>query len=215
MIEGLNPCKAHNPQPGRRSEPARRRGDPHNPRNRAEIDPAGLRNVRVDNPRYPQMRPEQVCGFASAPMLDDTNVCGYAGNSRTPARPIGARAVTWTADNRPRSETLGQADSVMVPKARTPQLKNARRTTPGTPFEGASRASFSVCEGDRMEKTQDTLAPRWLRPDTWQQLTGMSHGQTYRALWSGELRAVQIGKAWYIRESEIEDYFARNGKAAA
>lgn len=60
-----------------------------------------------------------------------------------------------------------------------------------------------------------TLAPRWIRPARWQQLTGMSHGQTYRALWSGQLHAVRIGHAWYIDADEIVSYFARNASSAA
>lgn len=61
-----------------------------------------------------------------------------------------------------------------------------------------------------MQETE--AAPRWIRPKRWQQLTGASHGETYRAIWSGDLRAVQIGRAWYIDASEVDAYFERNGR---
>jgi hypothetical protein len=55
--------------------------------------------------------------------------------------------------------------------------------------------------------------PRRIRPAEWMKATGMSTGATYRALYSGELRAVQVGRAWFIEASELEDFFERQRAA--
>lgn len=62
---------------------------------------------------------------------------------------------------------------------------------------------------------QAAQLPRYIRPREWMEITGMSHGLTYRALWSGDLRAVQIGRAWMIPSTEIDAFFARHAAKAA
>lgn len=53
------------------------------------------------------------------------------------------------------------------------------------------------------------VEPSWLRPKEWRQATGMPHTTTQRLLRSGAIRAVRVGESWYIRRSEIEDFFER------
>ncbi len=59
------------------------------------------------------------------------------------------------------------------------------------------------------------LEPRWLRPKDWMQLTGMSRTQTHRSLHDGSLRAVHIGRTWYIHADELTAFFERNDQRAA
>lgn len=67
-----------------------------------------------------------------------------------------------------------------------------------------------------MKDTQPTeTTPRWIRPSRWQALTGMSHGETYRRLWAGEVHAVQIGRCWYIDADEVSNCFIRNAERTA
>lgn len=59
------------------------------------------------------------------------------------------------------------------------------------------------------------IEPAWLRPKEWRAATGMPHTTTQRLLRSGEIRAVRVGDAWYIRRSEVEDFFERAAEDAA
>lgn len=59
------------------------------------------------------------------------------------------------------------------------------------------------------------IEPRWIRPSRWQALTGMSHGETYRRLWAGELHAVQVGRCWHIDADEVSSFFDRAAERTA
>jgi hypothetical protein len=43
----------------------------------------------------------------------------------------------------------------------------------------------------------------------------MSLSETLNQLRKGDLRGVQVGKAWYIEAREVTDFFERNGRPAA
>jgi hypothetical protein len=43
----------------------------------------------------------------------------------------------------------------------------------------------------------------------------MSLSETFNQLRKGDLRGVQVGKAWYIEAREVTDFFERNGRPAA
>ncbi len=63
--------------------------------------------------------------------------------------------------------------------------------------------------------THTTETPYRLRPRQWRALTGMSLSETLNQLRKGDLRGVQVGKAWYIEAREVTDFFERNGRPAA
>lgn len=50
-----------------------------------------------------------------------------------------------------------------------------------------------------------------IRPPEWSRRTGMSRSETYRLIYSGELRAVQVGKMWFIDANELTEFFDREG----
>lgn len=53
------------------------------------------------------------------------------------------------------------------------------------------------------------ISPRYLRPTEWMRATGMTVGPTYRALYAGKLKGVQIGRSWFIPVSELDEFFTR------
>ncbi len=53
-----------------------------------------------------------------------------------------------------------------------------------------------------------------IRPADWTRMTGMSKRETYRRIYAGELRAVQVGKMWFIDAHELTDFFERMNEAA-
>lgn len=59
------------------------------------------------------------------------------------------------------------------------------------------------------------LEPQWIRPKVFRELTGMTNSAMHRALHDGSLRAVQVGRTWYIHGSELETYFRRTGRTVA
>lgn len=56
---------------------------------------------------------------------------------------------------------------------------------------------------------------KWIRPVEWVRQTGMSKRETYRRIYSGELKAVRIDRMWFIEASELIDFFERFGEAVA
>jgi len=58
------------------------------------------------------------------------------------------------------------------------------------------------------------VVPVTIRPREWMKLTGMSVGETYRQLYNGNLKAEKVGRAWYVRYSELTDFFDRMRDAA-
>ncbi len=59
------------------------------------------------------------------------------------------------------------------------------------------------------------ISPCWVRPKEWIRLTGMSRTATHRSLHDGSLRAVHIGRTWYIHTDELTAFFERNDQRAA
>lgn len=55
----------------------------------------------------------------------------------------------------------------------------------------------------------------WIRPVEWTRLTGMSKRETYRRIYSGELKAVRIDRMWFVKATELQDFFERLGEAVA
>lgn len=54
-----------------------------------------------------------------------------------------------------------------------------------------------------------------IRPVEWTRRTGMSKRETYRRIYSGELKAVRIDRMWFIEASELTEFFERLGEAVA
>lgn len=63
-------------------------------------------------------------------------------------------------------------------------------------------------------REEGDAAPVMIRPRDWMARTGMTTGETYRHLYAGRLRGVQVGRAWYIRASELIEFFEREAEAA-
>lgn len=63
-------------------------------------------------------------------------------------------------------------------------------------------------------KYQEDIKPERIRPLDWCLRTGMSRNETYRRLYSGDLRAVKVGKMWFINASELQDFFERYDEVA-
>lgn len=61
----------------------------------------------------------------------------------------------------------------------------------------------------------EPIAPLWIRPKVWKQLTGMSHTETYNQLERGELRSVRVGRSIFIPYSEALAFFERAQQDAA
>ncbi len=58
------------------------------------------------------------------------------------------------------------------------------------------------------------VQPAWIRVVDWVKQTGMSRSETYRLMYGGQIRAVKIGKSWFIRADEITEFFERCNEAA-
>ncbi len=57
--------------------------------------------------------------------------------------------------------------------------------------------------------TSRDVAMKWLRPTEFARATGVSRAQVYRWIYSGQLRAKQVGRIWLIPVEEITEFFER------
>ena len=64
-----------------------------------------------------------------------------------------------------------------------------------------------------MSREADTQV-EWIRPPEWSRRTGMSRSETYRLMYAGDLRAVKVGKMWFIDANELAEFFERMNEAA-
>jgi excisionase family DNA binding protein len=60
----------------------------------------------------------------------------------------------------------------------------------------------------------EPITAHFIRPQEWEELTGLSKWSAYRALRAGELRGVKLGGQWFVDKSELTDYFKRARRAA-
>lgn len=86
-------------------------------------------------------------------------------------------------------------------------------TTVRVPFSFPAQED-DVTKGNPAAVDRAGLEPRWLRPKDWMRMTGMTHSCTYRSIYDGSLRAVKVGRTWFIRADELEGFFDRTGRVA-